>query len=198
MNQLEPWFPLRVGMVNETLLAVDGRMQKTIQALKRDLDTVRSGRATPALVDHIKVDAYGSPVPLNQIATISTPEARLLVIQPWDRNTLVNINKAILKSDLGINPINDGANIRLVIPPPTEERRKELVKVVRRRVEEARVALRNLRREAMEELRGLVRDKEISQDENERALEHLQKLTDSFVSQVVQIGQDKETEIMEI
>ena len=185
-------------MVNETLLAVDGRMQKTIQALKRELDTVRSGRATPALVDHIKVDAYGSPVPLNQIATISTPEARLLVIQPWDRNTLVNINKAILKSDLGINPINDGANIRLVIPPPTEERRKELVKVVRRRVEEARVALRNLRREAMEELRGLVRDKEISQDENERALEHLQKLTDSFVSQVVQIGQDKETEIMEI
>ena len=185
-------------MVNEILLAVDGKMQKTIQALKRELDTIRSGRATPALVDHIKVDAYGSPIPLNQIATISTPEARLLVIQPWDRSTLVSIHKAILKSDLGINPVNDGATIRLVLPLPTEERRKELVKVVRRRVEEARVSIRNLRREAMEELRGLARGKEISEDENERALERLQRLTDSFVGEVAQIGEDKETEIMEI
>jgi len=185
-------------MVDQTLLAADGKMQKTIEALKRELNTIRTGRATPALVEYIKVDAYGVSTPLNQIATISTPEAKLLLIQPWDRNTLASIQKAILQSDLGLNPINDGTSIRLVIPPSTEERRKELVKVVRRRVEEARVAIRNLRREAMEELRRLESDKEVSQDENRRALDRLQKLTDSFIVKANEAGQDKEAEIIEI
>ncbi|TET87723.1 MAG: ribosome recycling factor [Dehalococcoidia bacterium] len=185
-------------MIDPTLLAVDGRMQKTIEALKRELNTIRTGRATPALVEYIKVDAYGVSTPLNQIATISVPEAKLLVIQPWDRSTLASIQKAILQSDLGLNPINDGTSIRLVIPPPTEERRKDLVKVARRRVEEARVTIRNLRREAMEELKRLESEKEISQDENKRALDRLQKLTDSFIGKANEVGQDKEAEIMEI
>ena len=185
-------------MIDPTLLAVDGRMQKTIEALKRELNTIRTGRATPALVEYIKVGAYGVSTPLNQIATISVPEAKLLVIQPWDRSTLASIQKAILQSDLGLNPINDGTSIRLVIPPPTEERRKDLVKVARRRVEEARVTIRNLRREAMEELKRLESEKEISQDENKRALDRLQKLTDSFIGKANEVGQDKEAEIMEI
>jgi ribosome recycling factor len=185
-------------MVDQTLLAVDGKMEKSIEALKRELNTIRTGRATPALVEYIKVDAYDVSTPLNQIATISAPEARTLMIQPWDRNTLASIQKAILQSDLGLNPINDGTRIRLVIPPPTEERRKELVKVVRRRVEEARVTIRNLRREAMEELKRLEGEKEISQDENKRALDRLQKLTDSFISKANEVGQDKEAEIIEI
>jgi len=185
-------------MIDEVLLAGDGKMQKTIEALKRELAAIRTGRATPALVDNIKVDAYGVPTPLNQMATISVPEARLLLIQPWDRSTLANIQKAILKSDLGLNPINDGATIRLVIPPLTEERRKEMVKAVRKRVEEGKIALRNIRREAMGELKRLEKEKQISQDENERALDHLQKLTDSFIGKADQVGQDKEIEIMEI
>lgn len=185
-------------MIDPTLLAVDGRMQKTIEALKRELNTIRTGRATPALVEYIKVDAYGVSTPLNQIATISVPEAKMLVIQPWDRSTLASIQKAILQSDLGLNPINDGTSIRLVIPPPTEERRKDLVKIARRRVEEARVTIRNLRREAMEELKRLESEKEISQDENKRALDRLQKLTDSFIGKANEAGQDKEAEIMEI
>jgi len=185
-------------VIDEILLAVDERMQKTVEALRRELNTIRTGRATPALVDYIKVDAYGVSTPLNQIATISAPEARLLVIQPWDRNILASIQKAILKSDLGLNPINDGTAIRLVVPLSTEERRKELAKVVRRRVEEARVAIRNLRREAVEELRSLEKGKEISRDENERALDRLQKLTDSFIGKAEEIGQDKEAEIMEV
>jgi len=185
-------------MIDQILLAVDEKMQKTSEALKRELGTIRTGRATPALLDYIKVDAYGVSTPLNQIATVSVPEAKLLVIQPWDRNILADIQKAILKSDLGLNPINDGTTIRLVIPPSTEERRKDLVKVVRGRVEEARVAIRNLRREAMEELRGLEKGKEISQDENKRALDRLQKLTDSFIGKTDEVGRDKEAEIMEI
>jgi len=185
-------------MIDQTLLAVDEKMQKTIEALKRELNTIRTGRATPALVEYIKVDAYGVSTPLNQIATISVPEAKLLVIQPWDRSTLASIQKAILQSDLGLNPINDGTSIRLAIPPPTEERRKDLVKVVRRRVEEARVTIRNLRRETMEELKRLESEKEISQDENRRALDRLQKLTDSFIGKANEVGQDKEAEVMEI
>jgi ribosome recycling factor len=185
-------------MIDQTLLAVDGRMQKTVEALKRQLNTIRTGRATSALVEYIKVDAYGVSTPLNQIATISVPEAKQLVIQPWDRSTLASIQKAILQSDLGLNPINDGTSIRLVIPPPTEERRKDLVKVVRKRVEEARVTIRNLRREAMEELKRLESEKEISQDENKRALDRLQKLTDGFIGKANEVGQDKEAEIMEI
>lgn len=185
-------------MIEEVFSLAEEKMQKSLQAMRRDLDSIRTGRATPALLDGINVEAYGVSTPLNQLATISIPEARMLVIQPWDRSTLPNIQKAILKSDLGINPVNDGTVIRLVIPAPTEERRKELVKVVRKKVEEGKVAIRNVRRDAMEELRRLEKDKEISQDDNRRALERLQKLTDSFVEKASQIGQDKESEIMEV
>lgn len=185
-------------MIDEVFSRADEKMQKSIQALRRELDTIRTGRATPALLDGIEVDAYGVSTPLNQLATISVPDARMLIVQPWDRSTLANIQKAIQKSDLGINPVNDGAAIRLAIPAPTEERRKELVKVVRKRVEDDKVAIRNVRREAMEELRKLEKGKDISQDENRRALDRLQKLTDSFVEKATQVGESKEAEIMEV
>ena len=142
-------------MVDDIILAADTKMHKAAEGLKKELATIRTGRATPALVEHIKADYYDTPTPLNQIATISVPEARLIVIQPWDRSILANIQKAILKSDLGLNPTNDGHVIRLVLSPPTEERRQELVKVIRKRLEERRIAIRNLRREAMEELKSL-------------------------------------------
>ncbi len=185
-------------MVEEVFSRTEDKMQKTIQALRRELDTIRTGRATPALLDAVSVEAYGTLTPLNQLATISVPEARLLVIQPWDKSTVGSIQKAIQKSDLGLNPVSDGNAIRLVIPPPTEERKKELVKVVRKRAEDAKVALRNVRRDAVEELRKMEKDKEVSQDENRRALDRLQKLTDSYVDKAAQVCQSKETEIMEV
>jgi len=185
-------------MIEKAFSTADDKMPKSIQALKRDLETIRTGRATPALVESIHVDAYGVSTPLNQMATISAPDPKLLVITPWDKSIVGNIAKAIQKSDLGLNPINDGAALRLVIPPPTEERRKELGKVVRKRVEDAKVAVRNIRRDVVEELRKLEKDKEISQDENRRAMDRLQKLTDSFIEQATQVGQAKEKEIMEV
>jgi len=163
-----------------------------------ELATIRTGHATPALIEHIKVEYVGVPTPLNQIAGISAPEVRLLVIQPWDQSCIHDIEKAILKSDLGLNPTNDGHLIRINIPPLTEERRQELIKVVRKRVEERRIAIRNLRREAMEELKQLEKNKDISQDEHKRALDQLQKLTDSFIAQTDDIGRDKETELAEV
>ncbi len=185
-------------MIDDVLLNVDTRMQKTVQILKREMESIRTGRATPALLDQVKVDAYGTALPLNQLATISVPEARLLLVQPWDRSLVSVIQKAILKSDLGLNPMTDGDVIRLVIPPPTEERRKELVKVVRKRVEDAKVAVRNLRRDGLEELRKLEKDKQISRDDDARAQEKLQKLTDRFIAEVSEVGQHKETEVLEV
>ena len=173
-------------------------MRTSVDVLKGELATIRTGHATPDLIQHIRVEYAGIQTPLNQLAGISAPEARLLIIQPWDRGSIHDIEKAILKSDLGLNPVSDGNIIRLSIPPLTEERRKELIKVVRRRVEEGRIAIRNLRREAMNELKGFEKGKEISQDEHERALDQLQKLTDSFIANTEQIGGDKETELIEI
>jgi ribosome recycling factor len=185
-------------VVDDIILNADAKMHKATEGLKQELGTIRTGRATPALVEHIKVDYYDVPTPLNQVATINVPEARLIVIQPWDRSTLANIQKAILKSDLGLNPTNDGNVIRLVLSPPTEERRKELVKVIRKRLEDRKITIRNLRREALEELKNLEKNKEISQDELARVSNQLQKLTDGFIAEVDQMGQDKEAEIMEI
>ena len=173
-------------------------MRASVEGLKRELATIRTGRATPALIEHIKVEYAGTPTPLNQIAGISAPGGRLLVIQPWDRGCIPNIEKAILKSDLGLNPASDGSIIRLNIPPLSEERRQELIKAVRRRVEERKIAIRNLRREAMSELKGLEKNKDISQDEHKRALDQLQKLTESFIANIEQIAQDKEAELMEV
>ncbi|MDD5082848.1 MAG: ribosome recycling factor [Dehalococcoidales bacterium] len=185
-------------MVSNILFNTETKMQTTVDVLKRELAIIRTGRATPALVDQIRVDYAGVPTPLNQMATISAPEARLLVIQPWDRSTIQNIEKAILKSDLGLNPATDGAIVRLAIPPLTEERRRELTRVVRRKVEEKKVIIRNLRHEAIDELKKLEKNKEISQDEHKRTLEQLQKLTDGLVAKAEQVGQAKETELMEV
>lgn len=185
-------------MIDDTLLAADNKMQKTVQVLKREMETIRSGRATSALVDQITVEAYGANTPLSQLASISVPEARLLLIQPWDRSIVSNVQKAIQKSDLGLNPMSDGEVIRLVIPPPTEERRKELVKVVHKRVEDAKIAVRNVRRDALEELRKLEKDKKVSRDDSVRATDKLQKLTDRFIGEVSKVGADKESEIMEV
>lgn len=173
-------------------------MRTSIEALKRELATIRTGHATPALIEHIKVEYAGALLPLYQIAGISAPEARLLVIQPWDSGNIHSIDKAILKSDLGLNPINDGSVIRLNVPPLSEERRQELIKVVRRRIEEGRIAIRNLRREAMDELKRLEKNKDISQDEHKRALDQLQKLTDNFIADAEQMGQAKEVELAEV
>jgi len=185
-------------MDSRILWDTEKKMQKSVELLRRELANIRTGRATPALVEHIKVEYAGVPTPLNQLAGISVPEARLIVIQPWDRSSIHSIEKAILKSDLGLTPVNDGTVIRLNIPQLTEERRQELVKVVRKRVEDKKIAIRNLRREAMDELRKLEKNKDISQDEHKRAQIQLQKLTDSAIADAEQAGQDKEVELMEV
>ncbi|MCK4274476.1 MAG: ribosome recycling factor, partial [Dehalococcoidales bacterium] len=160
--------------------------------------TIRTGHATPALVEHIKVEYAGVPTPLNQLAGISAPEAGLLVIHPWDKNSIHNIEKAILKSELGLNPSSDGNIIRIAIPPLSEERRQELIKVVHRRIEERRVAIRSLRHDAMNEFKKMEKDKEISQDEQKRAQYQLQKLTDVFMAEIEKFGKDKEQELLEV
>lgn len=172
-------------------------MEKSVEALRRDLASLRTGRASPALVERIMVDYYGTPTPLHQLASISSPEPRLLLIQPWEKSLLPALERAILKSDLGLNPANDGRMLRLPIPPLTEERRHQLVKLMKRRLEEARVALRNIRREAMESLRGAEKEKVLSQDEARRAQEQLQKLTEAFITDAERLGQNKEAEILE-
>jgi ribosome recycling factor len=182
----------------EVLADASSRMTKATEALQRELVTIRTGRATPALLDKLRVDYYGVPTPINQMANISSQEARLLVIQPWERSQLGPIEKAILKSDLGLTPTNDGNTIRLGIPSLTEERRHELVKLVRKRVENGRISIRNIRRDAQEAIRTLERDKSISQDEMARAREELQKLTDASVEQANTIGQGKEAEVLEV
>lgn len=185
-------------MVNPILLNIEQKMRASVDGLKQELATIRTGHASPALIEHIKVEYAGVPTPLNQIAGISAPEATLLVIQPWDRSSLPSIEKAILKSDLGLNPTSDGNVIRLSIPPLSEERRQELTRVVRKRAEERKIAIRSLRHEAMAELKGLEKNKDISQDEHKRALDQLQKLTDSSIANIEQIAQDKEAELMEV
>jgi ribosome recycling factor len=185
-------------MIDDTLADAEQRMGKAVEALSRELATIRTGRARPALVEHLRVDYYGTPTPLNQLATIAAPEPRLLTIQPWDRSSLGPIERAIQMSDLGLNPTNDGAIIRLAIPQLTEERRRDLVKLVHRRVEDGRVAVRNVRRDCLEELRRLQREKEVSEDEERRAQEQLQKLTDRFVADAEQTGVEKEQELLEV
>lgn len=185
-------------MIEETLTDAKERMGKAVEALTRELATIRTGRASPGLVEHLRVDYYGTPTALNQLASISVPEARLLTIQPWDNGAMEAIEKTIQKSDLGLNPSNDGTIIHLVIPQLTEERRKELVRVVHKKVEDGRVAIRNVRRDGHEMLRDLLREKEISEDEEHRAQEQLQKVTDRFVSEADETGREKEQELLEV
>jgi ribosome recycling factor len=185
-------------MINDVLREAEGKMKKSVESLRHHLATIRTGRASPALVEHMPVDAYGSSMPLNQLAGINVPEARLIVIQPYDASTMKAIEKAIQNSELGINPTNDGRVIRLVIPQLTEERRRDLTKLVRNRVEESKVALRNLRREALDDLRELEREKLISEDDQRRAQDRLQELTDRYARDLDQIGATKEAEVMEV
>jgi ribosome recycling factor len=185
-------------MPSNVLPGVDKKMKAVSEGLKTELATLRTGRASPALVEHIKVDYGGAPIPLNQIAGVSAPEAKLLVIQPWDPGAIHAIEQAIQKSDLGLNPINDGRLLRLVIPALSEERRKDLTKLVHKRLEERRVAVRNLRRDAHEEIKKSEKDKLISQDEAKRETEQLQKMTDSYIMVAEKIASDKEKELMEV
>jgi ribosome recycling factor len=185
-------------MENDLLVNTNLKMQGALDLLNKELAAIRTGRANPAIIEHIKVEYAGVPTPLNQIAAISAPQANLLVIQPWDRSSLRNIEKAVLTSDLGLNPTNDGNLIRLVIPPLSEERRQELIRMVRNRVEERKVAIRNIRREVLNELKSAERNKEISQDEHKRTRDQLQKLTDTFIIEIETIGKNKEVELTEV
>lgn len=185
-------------MIDETIANAEKRMSSAVTVLQRELDGIRTGRARPGLVEGLKVDIYDSTLPLNQLATISVPEARLITIQPWDRQAIGAIEKAIQKSDLGLNPVNDGHTIRLAIPQLTEQRRKELVKVVHNKVEEGHVAVRNVRRHSVDELRALDKGKEISDDDEKRAAEQLQKLTDRFIEEINKLGKEKEAELLEV
>ncbi|HET8841257.1 MAG TPA: ribosome recycling factor [Ktedonobacteraceae bacterium] len=185
-------------MVDDIFGDAERRMQKAIEVLKQDLAAIRTGRASSALLDRITVDYYGTPTPINQVATISVPEARLLIIQPWDRKLLVDIEKAIQKSDLGINPNSDGQVIRLAIPQLNEERRRDMVKTVHKKLDEHKVAIRNVRRDTHDKLREREKKKEISEDELKRNTDRLQKLTDRFIDEMDKIGKTKEQEIMEV
>jgi ribosome recycling factor len=185
-------------MIKDLLKEIDERMQKAVVSLQSDLMAMRTGRASPALLERVRVEYYGAPTPLNQLATISVPEPRLLTIKPWDASTISSIEKAIMKSDLGLTPSNDGHIIRLTIPRLTEERRIDLVKMMNKRLEEGKVALRNIRREGMDDLRDLEKEKLISEDDMFIGRDELQKMTDDFVRRMDEIGQAKEAEIMEV
>jgi ribosome recycling factor len=185
-------------MIKDILSDAEERMQKAIGYLIKDLAVLRAGRANPAMVEKITVDYYGEPTPLNQLSNITVPEARLLVIQPWDKTVIPSIEKAILKSDLGVNPNNDGNVIRIAIPQLTEETRKDLVKVVKKKVEEAKVAVRNIRREGNDMLKSSEKEKLISEDENKKGLEAIQKATDKYIKDIDEILKAKEKDIMEV
>ncbi len=185
-------------MTHEALTAIEPKMQRAIEAMERDFGGIRTGRASTGLVERITVDYYGTQTPLNQVAGISTPDAHLIVIQPWDRSVLSAIEKAITKSDIGLVPNVDGTVVRLNVPPLTEERRKEMVKQVRRRTEEARVEVRNHRREAADALKKALRDGDLSEDEERRELENLQRLTDRHIEAIDGRAERKEAEILEV
>lgn len=174
------------------------RMTKAIQAYTRELSSIRAGRASASLLDKITVDYYGAPTPVNQIASVSVPEARLLVIQPYDKTILGDIEKAIFKSDLGLNPNSDGSLIRIAIPPLTEERRKELVKVVRKESEEAKIAVRNIRRDANDDLKKMEKNGDITEDDLHGYSDDIQKQTDQFITKIDEITKSKEQEILEV
>jgi len=174
------------------------RMKKAVEALRLDLAAIRTGRASSALVERIQVDYYGAPTPINQVAQISVPEARLIVIQPYERRLLTDIEKAIQKSDLGVNPNNDGQVIRLNIPPLNEERRRDMVKMLHKKLDEHKVAVRNIRRDTQDKLQDREKKKEISEDELKRSKDRLQKLTDKYVDEMDKVGKTKEHEILEV
>ena len=188
-NQLTP---------EAVLTEVERKMGRTMEALERELATLRTGRATPSLVENVNVDYYGSPTPLKQIASISAPDARAIMIQPWDRQALRDIERSLMQSEMGFNPSNDGNIITVPIPPLNQERRQELVRLLKRKIEDGKVSVRNVRRDGLESLRKLQRDKAISQDENRRSQDQLQKTTDTFIKSIDQVSTAKEAEIMQV
>lgn len=187
-----------LGRLASVLAETERKMDSSINALKRELSTIRTGRAAPALIENVTVDYYGVSTPLNQIASISAPDARAIMVQPWDKQALQEIEKSLIKSDMGFNPSNDGNTITVPIPPLTQERRQEMVRLLKRKLEESKVSIRNVRRDGIDSLRKLERAKSISQDENRRTQEQLQKSTDNHVKSVEELGVGKETEIMQV
>ena len=182
----------------EILAEVERKMNRAIEALERELATLRTGRATPSLIENVSVDYYGSPTPLKQIASISAPDARAIMVQPWDKQALRDIERSLMRSELGFNPSNDGNIITVPIPPLNQERRQELVRLLKRKIEEGKVSVRNVRRDGLESLRKLERDKAISQDQNRRSQDQLQKTTDAFIKNIDQVSTIKEAEIMQV
>ncbi len=185
-------------MVKEILKETENRMKAVIEATKKELAAVRTGRANTALLDRVAVDYYGTPTPINQLANISAPEARLLVIQPWDKGILKDVEKSILKSDLGLVPTNDGTVIRIAIPQLTEERRRELVKLVKKEAEEKRVAVRNIRRDTNEHIKAQEKKGQVSEDDSRRGQDEIQKLTDKYIAEIDRLVEHKEKEILEV
>jgi ribosome recycling factor len=171
-------------------------MSTSIDVLHRELGAIRTGRASSAIIEHVRVDYAGTPTPIHHLANVSVPDARQILIQPWDRSMVSQVEKALMKSDLGLTPSSDGQVIRLVIPPLSQERRLDLTKMVHKRVEEDKVAIRNLRRDALEQIKKLEKDKELSQDESKRAQDQLQKVTDAYTGKAEKLGKDKEQELL--
>ena len=183
----------------EAVLAdVEKKMDRSVDALRRELNSLRTGRATPSLIENVSVDYYGVPTPLKQIASISAPDARAILVQPWDKQSMREIEKSLMKSEMGFNPSNDGNNITVPIPPLNTERRQELVRLLKRKIEDGKVSIRNVRRDGQDTLRKMERDKVISQDQNRRAQDQLQKTTDGHTKIIDQVGTAKETEIMQV
>ena len=184
--------------IEGVLAEAERKMGQSIEAMRRDISTLRTGRATPALIEDLAVDYYGTATPLKQIASISAPDARAILVQPWDRQSLRDIERSLTQSDLGFNPSNDGNVITVPIPPLTRERRQEMVRLLKRKAEDSKVAIRNVRRDGVDQLRRMERDKAISQDENRRSQDTLQKTTDAHVKSVDEVAAAKEAEIMEV
>lgn len=187
-----------MATVKEIIELAESKMHKTTDVLRVDLASVRAGRATPALLEKVMVDYYGTPTPVNQVASVTVPEPRMIIIQPWEKNLLKDIERAIMKSDLGLNPNSDGAVIRLNLPQLTEERRKEIVKTVHKKSEDARVIVRNLRRDANDAVKKAEKDKEITEDEAKKGTDDIQKMTDKIIKEIDNIMANKEKEVMEI
>lgn len=185
-------------MIDDILRGAEQRMKRSIDLLRQELAGVRAGRATPSLIEHLTVNYYGTPTPLNQLATISAPEARLLVIQVWDRSAVSAVEKALRQSDLSVNPSVEGQTVRILLPPLTEERRRQLVKLVHEEVEKTKVAIRNIRRDALSDIKALLKNKEISEDDERRAEQRLQDLTNRFITEAENLGKQKEHDILEV
>ena len=185
-------------MVNETIQEHVDKMKKSIELMRKDYAGLRAGRANPSILDKIQVEYYGTPTPLVQMANIAAPEPRLLTIQPWDKTSISAIEKAILKSDLGLNPSNDGTVIRIIIPQLTQDRRKELVKVVHKKAEDTRVSVRNIRRDCNDKIKALEKNKSVTEDESKKGQDEIQKLTDKYIKEIDHIMDVKEKEIMEV